>query len=270
MLYRFRTVDRIEEPPSLAAAQGTVLHRVLEMLYDLPAPGRTRDAAEAFVSPAWQETLQADPRLSQIMTADDQGTLSDWEGRAAALLDTYFALEDPSALEPASREQYVAARVVEDLWLHGFVDRIDVSARGDVRIVDYKTGRAPGPGFEAGPMFQLRCYALVLQEMTGRLPRVLQLLYLGDGHVLRYEPDQRDLDATRRKVGALWQAIVRAHSSGDFRPRTSALCGWCAHRDICPAWGGTPPPLPDDRPPGRSTRSSKPDAAAAPRDTVAS
>jgi putative RecB family exonuclease len=31
---------------------------------------------------------------------------------------------------------------------------------------------------------------------------------------------------------------------GDWRPSTSALCQWCAHQALCPAWGGTPPPLP--------------------------
>jgi putative RecB family exonuclease len=73
---------------------------------------------------------------------------------------------------------------------------------------------------------------------------MLQLIYLGSGEVLRYSPDERDLLATERKVQALWKAIVTAQESGDWRPRKSALCGWCAHQSICPEWGGTPPPLP--------------------------
>ena len=33
---------------------------------------------------------------------------------------------------------------------------------------------------------------------------MLQLVYLGNGEMLRYEPDEADLLATERKVEALW------------------------------------------------------------------
>jgi putative RecB family exonuclease len=70
-------------------------------------------------------------------------------------------------------------------------------------------------------------------------------VYLGNGEMLRYVPDERDLLATERKVEAIWQAIRQADESGDWQPSPGRLCSWCAHQAICPAWGGTPPPLPD-------------------------
>ena len=76
---------------------------------------------------------------------------------------------------------------------------------------------------------------------------MLQLVYLGNGEIVRYSPDEADLLATERKVKALWQAIERAATTGDWRPRPSRLCDWCDHRALCPAWGGTPPPLPERR-----------------------
>jgi putative RecB family exonuclease len=111
-------------------------------------------------------------------------------------------------------------------------------------VVDYKTGRSPGEAFEAKALFQMKFYALVIWRTRGVVPRMLQLIYLGNGEVLRYAPDEADLLATERKVDALWSAISRAQESGDWRPRKSALCGWCAHQALCPEWGGTPPPLP--------------------------
>ncbi len=59
-------------------------------------------------------------------------------------------------------------------------------------------------------------------------------------------PDEQDLLGVERKVKALWGAIERAAETGDWRPSPSRLCDWCDHKAICPAWGGTPPPLPDD------------------------
>jgi putative RecB family exonuclease len=168
---------------------------------------------------------------------------------ADALLAQYFALEDPQRLEPAERELRVEVELGSGLLLRGFVDRLDVSPAGDLRVVDYKTGRAPSPGFEAKAMFQMRFYALVLWRVYGRVPRLLQLMYLGSGEVLRYEPDEADLRATEVKVEALWRAIERATVTGDWRPSPSRLCEWCDHRESrCPAWGGTAPPLPTSGP----------------------
>jgi putative RecB family exonuclease len=144
----------------------------------------------------------------------------------------------------AARELRVEAQLPSGLVLRGFVDRLDQAPTGQLRVVDYKTGKPPGVGFESRAMFQMRFYALALWRMRGEVPTVLQLMYLATGAVLRYEPDEADLRAMERKVDALWQAIRRAMDTGDWRPNRSALCGWCAHQALCPAWGGTPPPLP--------------------------
>jgi putative RecB family exonuclease len=90
----------------------------------------------------------------------------------------------------------------------------------------------------------MKFYALVIWRLQGVIPRMLQLMYLSDGEVLRYSPDEADLRATQRKVEALWQAIERARVSGDWRPRPSRLCDWCRHKALCPEFGGTLPPLP--------------------------
>jgi putative RecB family exonuclease len=128
--------------------------------------------------------------------------------------------------------------------LRGYVDRLDVAATGEVRVVDYKTGRSPREAFEGKALFQMRFYALVLWRTHGVVPRMLQLVYLGDGQVLRHCPDEAELLATERKLRALWQAIERAATTGDWRPSPGRLCDWCDHRALCPAFGGTPPELP--------------------------
>ena len=56
--------------------------------------------------------------------------------------------------------------------------------------------------------------------------------------------DEADLLATERKLNALWAAISRARETGDFRPRPGKLCDWCRHKALCPAFGGTLPPMP--------------------------
>jgi putative RecB family exonuclease len=242
LLYRFRVIDRLPERPSPAATRGTVVHSVLERLFDLPAAQRTLVQAHGLLGPEWERLLEAEPELAGLF-ADDAGR-DEWLESARQLLGAYFALEDPTRLEPAERELFVECDLESGLRLRGYVDRLDVAPTGAVRVVDYKTGRAPREGFEAKAMFQMRFYALVLWRLRGEVPRLLQLLYLGSGEVLRYEPDEADLLATERKLVAIWAAIQRATERGDWRPSPSRLCDWCDHQALCPAFGGTPPDLP--------------------------
>jgi len=248
LLYRFRVIDKLPEPPSPAAVRGTVVHNVLERLFDNPAAERTLEVASQLVRPEWDRLLATDPDLSAMFEGEDPVDLTAWLAECRALLGTYFALEDPRRLEPAEREVYVEHVLSSKLLLRGYVDRVDVAATGQVRVVDYKTGRSPGPAFEAKAMFQMKFYALVLWRSRGAIPTLLQLMYLGNAEILRYTPDEADLLATERKLDALWLAIARATESGTWLPRRSPLCGWCSHQALCPAWGGTPPPLPAPTP----------------------
>ncbi len=243
LLYRFRVIDRLPEPLSPPALRGTLVHEVLEAIYDLPRERRTLEEAVMLVAPQWERRLAEEPGVADELVAAG-ADLQGWLAGVGDLVEAYFDLEDPRHLEPAARELRVEAELQSGLVLRGFVDRLDRAPDGALRIVDYKTGRAPGPGFEARAMFQMRFYALVLWRMHGRVPDLLQLMYLSTGVVLRYQPDEADLLATERKIEALWRAIDQAARTGDFRPNPSRLCDWCAHKSVCPAFGGTPPPFP--------------------------
>ncbi|MBS2938072.1 PD-(D/E)XK nuclease family protein [Nocardioides sp. J2M5] len=247
LLYRFRTIDRLPEEPSPDATRGTLVHKVLEDLFDLPAPDRTPERAAEMLAPRWDALLEAEPALAG-MFGDEGPDVVAWMDSCRTVLRRYFDLEDPRRLEPADRELYVEALLDSRLLLRGFVDRVDVAPDGRIRVVDYKTSRSPKEGYEAKALFQMKFYALVLWRLRGVVPSVLQLIYLGNGETLRYEPDEDDLRATERKVEAIHRAIALARETGDWRPSPSRLCDWCSFHAYCPTKGGTIPPLPDLEP----------------------
>ncbi len=246
LLYRFRCVDRLPEAPSRVATRGTLVHAVLEALFDLPAAERTVAAARALLPDAWARLRAESPDVDALFTEDADGSqFADWLDSAAGLLGNYFVLEDPTRLEPAAREERVEV-IVEGVRLRGYVDRIDVSPAGDVRVVDYKTGATPREAFEAKALFQMKFYALVLWRTRGVVPRQLRLIYLADTDTLSYAPDAEELARFERTLMAIWAAIARALQTGDFRPSPGRLCEWCDHQARCPAFGGTPPPYPSN------------------------
>ncbi|MEH0843580.1 PD-(D/E)XK nuclease family protein [Micromonospora sp. CPCC 205711] len=244
LLYRFRSIDRLPERPTVEQARGTLVHAVLERLFDLPAGGRTPDAAGDLVAPQWDRLVTEQPELAGLFAPGDEVGAAEFLRSAAALLGGYFAVEDPRRLEPAERESLISAVVDDELLIRGYLDRLDVAPDGALRVVDYKTGGAPREAFEARALFQLKFYALVLWRTRGVVPRVLRLLYLKDAEVCDYSPDADELLRFERTVVALWQAIEQATARQDFRPRPSRLCDWCSHQAHCPTFGGTPPPFP--------------------------
>jgi putative RecB family exonuclease len=301
LLFRFRTIDRLPEKPTPDQVRGTLVHAVLERLFDLPAAERTPESAAALVAPQWARLLEQEPELAGLfaaagdppvpvsaappvptpagtpilMPADppvampaeasipvpaeaaalpgmpaavEADRLAAFLAGAGDLLAGYFAVEDPRRLEPAERESLISTLVDDELLIRGYIDRLDVSAAGDLRVVDYKTGGAPREAFEGRALFQLKFYALVLWRTRGIVPRVLRLLYLKDAEVCDYSPDAAELQRFERTLVALSQAIERAKREQDFRPKPSKLCGWCSHQRFCPEFGGTTPPYPQQAP----------------------
>jgi len=245
LLYRFRAIDRLPEVPGRAQVRGTLVHAVLERLFDLPAQQRLPEAARELVAPTWHALCAADPRLLEVLfTGPEDPQLQPWLSSAAGLLDAYFRLEDPRRLEPEARELLVETELGSGLLLRGYVDRVDVAPTGELRLVDYKTAAAPRDVDQARALFQMKFYALALLQLRGVVAAQLRLLYLADGQMLSYVPDEAELRRFERTLEAIWEAIRAAARTGEFQPNPGRPCDWCSHKPLCPAWDGTPPPYP--------------------------
>jgi putative RecB family exonuclease len=124
--------------------------------------------------------------------------------------------------------------------VRGIIDRLEIADDGELVVTDYKTGREPSERFEAKSLGGVHIYALLCEQMLGKRPARVQLLYLQKPEMIIAEPSDQKIAAIQQRTGALWNAIETACTRDDFRPHPSRLCDFCAFQAYCPAFGGDP------------------------------
>ncbi|MDA8290770.1 MAG: PD-(D/E)XK nuclease family protein [Actinomycetota bacterium] len=236
LAFRFSYLDELPEPPSPHLVRGTLVHKVLEMLLGTElAVERTRARALVALDDAW-EMLEEDEIAS--LGLDDRARTA-FRREAEVLLERYFDVEDPASVNPIGIELDLRAEL-DGIELRGIIDRLDEMETGEIVVVDYKTGKAPRPEHARARMVGVHFYALLCEQVLGRVPTELRLLYLRDPVVVAESPSPQTLRGARQRAVAVWRAIERACDQDDFRPNPSRLCSSCAFRPSCPAFGGDP------------------------------
>ena len=142
--YRLHVLDGYREPETRAKALGTIVHAVLENLFALPAQERTPEAARGQVWPQYEALASKNPEVPALFR--DDADRDAWLDEARAVIDGYFAIEQPQWIAPAALEQRVTTTTSGGVRLLGFIDRVDRAPDGRLRVVDYKTAGQPHPG----------------------------------------------------------------------------------------------------------------------------
>ena len=230
LLFKFKAIDKIEVPPTVYQARGTTAHLALQWLFDLAPRDRTPERLYELFRQAWVELRDEEfPDLFDN-TEDER----EWGIESLNVLSNYFLIEDPGSFDPLDRELDMTEEL-GDITIRGILDRMEESPDG-LTITDYKTGKAPPEQYAIPAFFALKIYALLIRKRTGRTPVRLRLMYLNGPTVYEIPVTDQQLDATQRKLEALWSAINRAIINNNFPARPGKLCSWCQFQDLCPAF----------------------------------
>lgn len=242
LAFRYSAIDKLPEPPSEAATKGTLVHAALERLFNLDPVERTRATAGDCLDDAIA-TIRSDPEFTGLALSTEAE--AEFFSDAATLIDHYFTMEAPETIRPIGVE--IMLEVPHGGYaVRGIIDRLELDEHGGLVVTDYKTGRAPDPRFSQGRLDGVKIYASMCRDLFGVTPSKIRLLYLRDCTIVEESPTDRSLAGMDTKLQAIWDAVDRSCANGDFRPKPSRLCDWCAFKPHCPAHGGTllPPPNP--------------------------
>jgi putative RecB family exonuclease len=212
------------------------VHRALERLFMRPAPARLPAALSDDLTAALEE-FRTHPDYAGLRL--DADAAAAFESDCRGLIDRYFAMEDPTTVREIGLELRMEA-VVGSLTLRGIIDRLELDDDGELVVTDYKTGRAPSGNFEQKSLSGVHFYSFLCEAVLGRRPAKIRLMYLKSGETIETVPSAQSVRFITTRTAAVWNAVERACTTGEFRPRTSALCGYCSFQRWCPAFDGDP------------------------------
>jgi putative RecB family exonuclease len=236
MAFRFASIERIPEPPTVHTTKGSLVHRALELLFTRPAGERDAPLARACLATAVEE-YRSDPEFVLLgLTADQEAA---FVADAVDLVEAYLRMEDPSAVREIGIELRLEAQV-GDLTLRGIIDRLELDEQGELIVTDYKTGRSPSRNYEQTRLAGVHFYSFLCESVLGRRPAAIRLMYLRTGETITARPSSQSVRFITTRTTAVWKAVEKACQSGTFQPRPGGLCPSCAFQTWCPAFGGNP------------------------------
>jgi RecB family exonuclease len=240
--YRMTYLDRpppAKGPPWAHNSLGASVHNALAGWWRLPRARRTVAAAGDLLDQGWIGEGFADSLQS-----------AQYRHWARGLVEAYVTGLDPAS-EPIGVERTVATRT-DLIAVSGRIDRLDdrsgPDGRGELVVVDYKTGRHVLTVDDARTSLPLALYALAAERVMRRPCRRVELHHLPTGRVLAWEHTPESLarqlhraediaaecEAADEQFRAEKDAGQAPPAPGAFPPRPGSWCGWCDYRACCP------------------------------------
>ena len=235
--FKFANIDKIKEPTTEVQAKGTTVHQALEDLFDLPPEERNTEKLHNLFREAWTKVRGNDEHHNLFSSVEEE---REWGLDGLKLLNNYMSIEDPTSFEPLERERWVRGSI-EDLNLRGILDRMDRNNKGELVIVDYKSGKAPLAKYKEPRFFALKLYALLIQNELGEMPSELKLIYLKNSTIHTLKVTQDSLDQVKIEVLEIWNNIKKAFETNEFPATKNTLCDWCYYKPICPVFNENAP-----------------------------
>jgi DNA helicase II / ATP-dependent DNA helicase PcrA len=211
---------RIPGEVPAAMQYGASMHRVLHAYYDSVRFGRTM-TEEAVI-----ELFRSDLQGAHI---EDPYQRDLYAEQGVQQLKDFMAAAKTTSPEVIHTEESFAVRL-GDVLVVGRIDRVDRSADGQISITDYKTGK-PLSQDDADESLQLSIYALAAKEKWGYRADRLAFYNLAENTAVLTSRNEAQLQEAKARV----EKVASRIAAGDFQPKRSFNCQFCAYRNLCPA-----------------------------------
>lgn len=244
-LYYFNYLDPVIAPikkqfikPRDYKTKGSAVHGAITLFYYLPTEARTFDNLKKCLNLAWFSEIDINkkPPLGEI------GGFKDINQERKSYLDSlrllynflkiekekpsFFYIPTKNIKESFSDYEEMIKPINENLFISGKFDRIDKLENGNLKVIDFKTGKDKN-GFS-----QLEFYKLLAELNFKTKVDQVSYYYLNSKEIKNFDVSKIKNDQIKNKV---LEKINIIRKTKEFSPRPSRLCGYCDFKEICPA-----------------------------------
>ncbi|OGS06961.1 MAG: hypothetical protein A2270_00820 [Elusimicrobia bacterium RIFOXYA12_FULL_51_18] len=238
--YKFKYIDKIKEEPKYYFAFGNSIHHAMEFLYAVKAPP----------FPGMDELLEAfkkDWGLKSYLEKGYKDPLRAEEDyqKGLEMLKNYYRRHEGRFKLPFLLE-YSTEVEVDGLLVRIIADKIEYQGKGEIVLVDYKTGkdvkRQPDQLHmyqkicELDPRLRERVDSVYGEKVSG--VRIKQMLYYHVPTLKEYTFDRAE-DA---EIGVFWERVLGVADKIrglKYDPTPGERqCAWCDYKKLCPHYYG--------------------------------
>jgi putative RecB family exonuclease len=235
--YQYIEKPEIEEKKGIEAFLGSMVHLALEKLYKDLKFTKLNSLEEIleYYSEEWEKNYD----LTIEIVRQDY-TPKHYKEMGKKFLTEYYEKYHPfDEGKTIALEMEITLRFIDDYGtaydLIGYIDRLTMINEEHFEIHDYKTNNALKTQEEVDKDKQLALYTIAIKRMYPTVKRVdLVWHFLAFNMEMRSSRSDKDLEVLEKEVINVIQEIERKQITNDFPTKESALCDWCAFKEICP------------------------------------
>lgn len=244
--YYYRYIEKLPGPKSIHLIRGSVVHKVLEDIYDIdiakiPEENFFYTFSVILQEKFRQEWFAAAPELAELGMPPEE--LDTFYEESQMMVDNFFhhlydrmeplvkTMSPYDAFKQVTPQREILMKSAQHL-VRGYIDVLDEEAEGTV-ILDYKTSKK----LMITPEYrlQLGIYAMMHEEQ-GEAPHEVGVIFLKHGQELRL-PVTPELIEDAKRACADVQLQTKSTEINDYPKSPSPLCKWrtgqCEYYDLC-------------------------------------
>lgn len=248
--YKLKYIDgNYGDSQTLALELGSILHKGLELkgLDKIQGKDTDYDELKNILYQGTTEKTEKDTELLTGINVIKNKYIEDWNFNTDPMqisyddkMNLYINKVLPSRMEDKAWEVIGVEQAFEFVYdnkciIHGFIDRIDKSIEGALKVVDYKSSKKVFREADIKTPLQMVIYDLACLFMYNTLPEFHEYDFI----LLDKKQTTEDgvcskgyLKRGLKKIDKLLSQIAEFERTGIYKPSATPLCYWCDYPDM--------------------------------------